>query len=127
VREKTTKSDRIRTVPLTRRTVDALADLHAWHAPAPEARVFAAARGGIYRPGLFRSRVWNAAVRDAGLTDVLPHDLRHSAITAWMEHGAQSNLAAQWAGHSDPGFTHRRYGHVTPLHAVSVMDRLDAR
>jgi len=127
VREKTTKSDKVRTVPLTRRTVDALADLRSWHDPAGSARVFAAARGGVYRPGLFRSRVWNPAVASAGLEGMTPHDLRHSAITAWIENGASVVLASRWAGHSDPGFTLRRYGHLTPLHADGVLDRLDAR
>lgn len=127
LREKTTKSDKVRSVPLTRRTVDALADLREWHDPAPSDLVFAAARGGHYRPGLFRSRVFYPAAQDAGLDDLVPHDLRHSAITSWIENGASVVLASRWAGHSDPGFTLRRYGHLTPLHADDVLDRLDAR
>ena len=61
------------------------------------------------------------------VVQMTPHDLRHSAITAWIEHGASVVLASRWAGHSDPGFTLRRYGHLTPLHADGVLDRLDAR
>lgn len=127
VRVKTTKSDKIRTVPLTRRTVDALRDLQDWTNPGTAALVFPAARGGHYRPGLFRSRVFAPAVADAGLDATLtPHALRHSAVTAWIENGASVVLASRWAGHADPGFTLKRYGHLTPLHADDVLARLDA-
>ncbi len=124
-----------RTVPIPGRTVRALSELHAWTEGASSAPVFAAAGGGTYRPGLFRSRVFAPAARRAGLLDesgkaITPHVLRHTCATWWMEDGSSPMLVARWMGHSarDGGaFVVRRYGHVSPTHGDEVVARMDAR
>jgi integrase len=53
------------------------------------------------------SRVWRAARRD-GLTPAQrrsplakrPYDLRHAAVSLWLNEGVPATQVAEWAGHS---------------------------
>lgn len=53
------------------------------------------------------SRVWRAA-RRGGLTDAQqpsplarrPYDLRHAAVSLWLNEGVPATQVAEWAGHS---------------------------
>lgn len=48
------------------------------------------------------------------------HDLRHFAVSLWIDEGAHVNQVAEWVGHEDPAFTLRLYAH---LFAARRMDR----
>jgi len=98
-----------------------------WLVPAPA--------GGPLRVDNFRERVWQPACAAAGLgnldkqgtySGLVPHELRHTAITWWIVHGGASLLDVQkWAGHESLRMLERVYGHLVPSHTSDVMGRLD--
>lgn len=54
------------------------------------------------------------AVKRAGLVDVTPHDLRHTAAVWMIEDGATFEEVAQFLGHTDPRITYRVYARFSP-------------
>lgn len=74
--------------------------------PRDDGRVFYAARGG-YVSGDAYSGMW-AAARVLALTAAQassplarrPYDLRHAAVSTWLNGGVQPTQVAEWAGHS---------------------------
>jgi integrase len=94
-----------------------LLDRHIELYPAgPDGRLFVVRRGprGRYRPSTGRpipnntyARVWRDA-RKATLTDAQqrsvlakrPYDLRHAAVSLWLNAGVPAPQVAEWAGHS---------------------------
>ncbi len=56
------------------------------------------------------------AVERAGLKDVTPHVLRHSAATWMAEAGVPMDEIAQFLGHSDPSTTYKIYARYSPTH-----------
>ncbi len=73
---------------------------------APDGRLFVAPRGGLLGDKLYGD-VWRAA-RQAALTPAeaasplarRPYDLRHAAVSTWLNAGVDPALLAAWAGHS---------------------------
>lgn len=55
-----------------------------------------------------------AAVVRAGLEDVTPHDLRHTAAVWMAEDGVSFEQIAQYLGHSSPAVTYRVYARFSP-------------
>ncbi len=110
--------------------------------------VFPRAGGRRYRPGPwgktdFYKRVWyparDAAARewrtDYGLGDaaptpfdgLVPHDLRHSAISRMAAAGMQPEHIATRVGHNDGGvLVLRRYRHLFPREQTAQLGRYDA-
>lgn len=66
-----------------------------------------------------------AAVERAGLVDVTPHDLRHSAAVWMAESGVSMDEIAQFLGHSDPGITYRVYARFSPEYLRKAASALD--
>lgn len=56
------------------------------------------------------------AVRRAGLEDVTPHDLRHTAAVWMAEDGNSMDEIAQYLGHSSPRITFQVYARFSPTH-----------
>jgi integrase len=92
----------------------------------PDAFVFTAPEGGPLRVNLFRARVWQPAIRVAGLDGLRIHDLRHTAVALWIAAGANPKEVSVRAGHSSVSFTLDRYGHLYPEADAALRDRLDA-
>ena len=73
---------------------------------APDGRLFLAPQGGLLGDKLYGD-VWRAA-RLAALTAAdaasslarRPYDLRHAAVSTWLNAGVDPTLVAAWAGHS---------------------------
>lgn len=68
---------------------------------------------------------FNAAVRAAGLENVSPHVLRHTAAVHMVEAGIPIVEVAQYLGHSNPSVTYSTYGRFSPSHlrrAASVLN-----
>ena len=73
---------------------------------APDARLFPAPQGGLLGDKLYGD-VWRAA-RLAALTPEeaasplarRPYDLRHAAVSTWLNAGVDPTQVAAWAGHS---------------------------
>lgn len=65
------------------------------------------------------------ACRKAGLKDVSPHVLRHSAAVAMVEDGAPILEVAQVLGHTNPSVTFRVYGRFSPGFLAKTMKALE--
>jgi integrase len=66
-----------------------------------------------------------AAVVRAGMTDVTPHDLRHSAAVWMAEAGISMEEIAQFLGHSDPRITYRVYARFSPTYLKKAASALE--
>lgn len=73
---------------------------------APDGRLFSGDRGGDL-PSITYGRVWQRA-RAAAFTPEMaasplarrPYDLRHAAVSTWLNGGVPPTQVAEWAGHS---------------------------
>jgi integrase len=134
-----TKTGR-RTVPLPRFVVDAL-DEHlrsygqrrgpnedpvAYAKRVGDDLVFPAPEGGPLRASLFRRRYFAPAVQAAGLGDVTPHGLRHTAVALWIAAGAYPLEVAKRAGHTSVVTVLNVYGHLLPKDEDRITAALDA-
>lgn len=61
-------------------------------------------------------RAFATAAAIAGLEDVTPHVLRHSAAVHMVEAGVSFPEVAQYLGHTNPAVTFRVYGRFSPTH-----------
>jgi integrase len=68
---------------------------------------------------------FGAAVKRAGLVDVVPHDLRHTAAVWMAESGTSMAEIAQVLGHSDERITFRIYARYSPDHLRRAMTALE--
>jgi integrase len=95
----------------------------------PESLVFTAERGGPVRQGNFRKRVFQAAAIRAKVHDSkgrVPtvHDLRHTAISLWLQRGLTPFEVSKMVGHADLKMIERRYGHLYVSALQEKIDRL---
>jgi len=83
---------------------------------ADDGSVFSAPEGGPLRPANFRKRVFEPAVRAAGLPDGFRiHDLRHTCAALLVAQGAHAKEIAERLGHSSsPVVTMTVYAHILP-------------
>jgi integrase len=85
--------------------------------------VFATEAGGPVEPrNLFRALA--TAAESAGIEDVGPHTLRHSAATAWLENGVNLKAVSELLGHADIRITADCYGHVSEETSRAAMNTL---
>lgn len=68
---------------------------------------------------------FNAAVKAAGLRDVSPHVLRHSAAVHLAAAGTPMSKISQYLGHSSTAVTERVYARFAPDHLRDEADILD--
>lgn len=68
---------------------------------------------------------FKAAVVDAGLTDVSPHVLRHTAAVHMAEAGISMDEIAQYLGHSDSRITASTYARYSPEHLRKAASALE--
>ena len=75
-------------------------------------------RGTPLQPSNFRQRVWDRALRRAGLENegYRFHDLRHTCV---------SRLVASGAGHANPMITLKRYSHLLDARITEAAGRFD--
>ena len=71
-------------------------------------------------------RAFAAVVADAGLADVTPHVLRHTAVTWAMQNGADTYRAGDYFGLSRQMIEHR-YGHHDPDHGRDIANAIAGR
>lgn len=76
------------------------------------------------RPVKSIKRAFNAAVARAGLEDVTPHVLRHTAAVWMAEAGIPMEEIAQYLGHSDVKTTRRVYARYSPNHLRDASEAL---
>jgi integrase len=104
-----------------------LAEMVAPLVTGPDELVFPAPRGGYLRSPNWRRRVWQPAVADAGLSDLVPHDLRHTAASLAVASGASILAVARMLGHVDPSVTLKVYAGLYTDDLEALADRLDER
>jgi|ETNvirnome_2_300_1030623.scaffolds.fasta_scaffold17440_2 integrase len=68
---------------------------------------------------------WNAIVATAGLKDVTPHVLRHTAATRMINSGIPLIDAARVLGHASSRVTEQIYAHHLPRHLKSAVTSLE--
>lgn len=66
-----------------------------------------------------------AAVKRAGLEDVTPHDLRHTAAVWMAEDGVSFEEIAQYLGHSSSKVTFSVYARFSPTHLQKAAESLE--
>jgi integrase len=96
-----------RTVPCSPELTAILHRHMAAYGTASDGRLFWGTRGGGRLPSSVYGRVW-AKAREAAFTPEVvasplakrPYDLRHAAVSTWLNAGVEATRVAEWAGHS---------------------------
>jgi integrase len=120
------KNHEKRSVPLPRSFADELGSLA--HGRRADDLLFTAPEGGPLRYSNFRARIFDPAVKAAGLEGmgVTPHKLRHTAASLAIAAGADVKIIQTMLGHKDASMTLNVYGHLFPDRLDEVADALDA-
>ncbi|MFE1430366.1 tyrosine-type recombinase/integrase [Streptomyces fungicidicus] len=120
------KNHEKRSVPLPRSFANELGDLAKGR--RADDLLFTAPEGGPLRYANFRSRVFDPAVKAAGLEGlgITPHKLRHTAASLAIAAGADVKVVQLMLGHKDASMTLNIYGHLFPDRLDEVADALDA-
>ena len=109
--------------------------LEAMDAPTLEGKgsddhLLTAPGGGPLRIGNWRGRVFDPAVKGAGVARqvagdmVRPHDLRHTCASLHIKYGTPPKVLSEMLGHASVSITLDRYGHLYPGDAHTYVDRL---
>ncbi len=94
---------------------------------APEHLIFGSMRGMPLQPSNFRQRVWDPALRLAGLDgeSYRFHDLRHTCVSRLVAAGADVTLVQAVAGHANSLITLKRYSHLLDARVTEAAARFD--
>jgi integrase len=120
----TPKSHRCRSVPVPRSLIEELAAACARKAPSD--LVFTAPQGGVLWLRNWRRRVFDPAVTAAGLGELTPHELRHTAASLAVAAGANVKAVQRMLGHASAAMTLDVYSGLFDDDLDAVADRLDA-
>lgn len=120
----TPKSHQCRSVPVPRSLIDELAAACAGKAPSD--LVFTAPQGGALWLRNWRRRVFDPAVTAAGLGELTPHELRHTAASLAVAAGANVTAVQRMLGHASTAMTLDVYSGLFDDDLDAVADRLDA-
>ena len=85
--------------------------------------VFCTSNGQPVPPRTF-TRIFQGALKHAGVKKVRFHDLRHTVATVLLEDGTALNTVQELLGHYDPAFTATQYGHVTKKMRSEATEKL---
>ena len=118
------KSHQCRSVPIPRSLVDDLAAACA--GKRSNELVFTAPQGGVLWLRNWRRRVFDPAVDAAGLGELTPHELRHSAASLAVAAGANVKAVQRMLGHASAAMTLDVYSGLFDDDLDAVADRLDA-
>lgn len=88
---------------------------------APDDYVFPAPGGGAWDDSNFRRRVFDPAVKAAGVPRGTPHDMRHTAASWLVQAGVDLYRVQALLGH-ESFLTTQRYAHLAPDHFGAVMN-----
>lgn len=87
--------------------------------------LFVGARGDRLDPHSWRSRVFKQGALAAGLGDMHPHELRHTAASLAIASGADVKAVQRMLGHSSAAMTLDLYGHLWDAQLDTVADRME--
>ncbi|SDY51583.1 Site-specific recombinase XerD [Modestobacter sp. DSM 44400] len=88
--------------------------------------VLTSPEGAVLRSGNFRRRVFDPAARAAGLEDLSPHDLRHTAASLLVASGANVKAVQRMLGHASAAMTLDVYSGLFDDDLGGLADRMDA-
>jgi integrase len=123
-----TKNTQPRTVPLTKKATGLFREAlnHSVRPPDTELIFFGEpGRDGIRRPYQF-NRMWQAIKREQGLKDFRFHDLRHEAVSRFVEAGFSDQEVSAISGHKSMQML-KRYTHLRAEDLVGRLDTIPAR
>jgi integrase-like protein len=120
----TPKTHHQRTVPLPAVLLEALA--RRCEGKQPDDLLVTTASGTALRLRNWRRAVWDPAVRAAGLSDVTPHDLRHTAASLAVASGANVKSVQRMLGHASAAMTLDVYSGLFDDDLTALADRMDA-
>jgi integrase len=95
-----------RPVPIHPELVALLSEHLKKYPPGPDGRVFTGPRGGIFNDRAYlkvfhKARAAAFTGQEAvSLVARRPYDLRHAAVSTWLNAGVPAPQVAEWAGHS---------------------------
>jgi integrase len=121
----TPKNHQHRSVPIPSFLVDMLAEVVASKASI-DASVFTTWRGKPLRNLNFRRDVFDRAAEDAGVRNLTPHELRHTAASLAVSAGANVKAVQAMLGHSSAAMTLDVYSGLFDDDLDGVADRIDA-
>lgn len=87
--------------------------------------VFPTTTGNPIRAAHLVSLAFHRILRNAGLSHIRFHDLRHTAATLMLERGVNPKMVSEILGHSDISITLGIYGHITPRMQQMALDTID--
>jgi len=120
----TPKTHQQRTVPLPTELVEPLA--RRCESKTPDDLVVTAPGGTVLRLRNWRRSVFDPAVNAAGLADVTPHDLRHTAASLAVASGAHVKLVQRMLGHASAAMTLDVYAALFDDDLGALAERMDA-
>ena len=120
----TPKTHQQRTVPLPAELVEPLA--RRCEGKQPDDLLLTTPAGTPLRLRNWRRMVWNPAVAAAGLADVTPHDLRHTAASLAVASGAHAKSVQRMLGHASAAMTLDVYSGLFDDDLTALADRMDA-
>lgn len=118
------KTHQTRSVPFPPSLTPALAEL--CRGKQTTDLLFTAPGGGVLRLGNWRQRVFDPACRAAGLEQITPHDLRHTAASLAIRAGANPKAVQRMLGHASAAMTLDVYAGLFADDLDSVAIALDA-
>ena len=119
----TPKSHQCRSVPVPRSLITDLAAACA--GKSPNELLFTAPKGGVLWLRNWRRRVFDPAVEGAGLGQLSPHELRHTAASLAVAAGANVKAVQRTLGHASAAMTLDIYSGLFDDDLDAVADRLD--
>ena len=87
--------------------------------------VFPTENGAPIRRSNFTQRIWQPAIKAAGLNGFTFHELRHTAVALSIQIGAHPKAIQERLGHSSITITLDRYGHLFPALDAAIADGFD--
>ncbi len=82
--------------------------------------------GAVLRSGNFRRRFFDPAATAAGLEDLTPHDLRHTAASLLVASGAHVKAVQRMLGHASAAMTLDVYSGLFDDDLSALAERMDA-
>jgi integrase len=79
----------------------------------------------VLRSGNFRRRFFDPAAMAAGLEDLSPHDLRHTAASLLVASGANVKAVQRMLGHASAAMTLDVYSGLFDGDVGALADRMD--
>lgn len=90
----------------------------------PDEWLFPNSHGGPFDQHNWRQRVFKPAARAAGLGDLHPHSLRHTAVSLAIQSGADVKLVQRMVGHTTTALLDL-YGHLFEDHLDDVARKMN--